>query len=500
LIPPARKRALPLPSIADLALLSAAGLLFLFCESKPLAMNDLGVNLAMGREMAAHGGFADVDTFTHTVAGARFLNGTWGAQALFFHLFEWTGYAGLQLVLACAVCGTIVITGVASARVSKNPRMSGFGALLAAWLTVQNLGLRPQLFSLPLFAGYAALAMAAEGVIPIAACALITAVWANLHGSFILGPVLSGLLAAGAAWEAVPSLRPSIASLRLALADRDVRRHSITAAVSLLAGLANPYGWGIYFYVAQNSSSPASRGLAEWDPTSIKSAAGIRLAVAVLLCGVALWRARKLPAKRDLPALAAFGFLSLTAIRHVVWLGMIVPIAIARLFPEAPEREKPKPAPVWLSVAFAIFWAFVLVKEAPMVRVHGLAGDADVKARFDKETPVALAAWAGDHGVQGRVFNSMEWGSYLAWRLPEARLFVDVRIWIFPDDVWTEYLGISKGAFGWEDTLDAHRVEWAILDKRFHRTLIPYMQHSARWQQVYEDDLGLVFQRKPPAD
>src|SRR5439155_11251772 len=115
--------------------------------------------------------------------------------------------------------------------------------------------------------------------------------------------------------------------------------------------------------------------------------------------------------------------------------------------------------------------------------------------RFVEDTPVSLTAWVADQ-VDGKVFNPMEWGSLLAWRAPKAKLFIDVRIWVFPKDVWEDYREISGAARGWEDRLDARGVQWAILDRRFHAALIPYISDSPRWEKVYEDELGLIFRRK----
>ncbi len=486
------------PTAAQLTVLSAAALLFLFCEGKQLAMNDLGIYLAMGREMAEQGGIADVDGFTHTVDGARFLNGTWGSQLLFFHLWRMGGYGALQLLLAFSVCATVVTAALGARRAAKgsDPAL-GFGALLSAWLVVQNLGLRPQLFSLPLFAGYAALALSCRpSWLTIALSAAIVALWANLHGSFVIAPILSLLVAAGVLWETLPAgANPVRHAIETMKTRSEAFGHSLTAGAALLAGALNPYGIGIYTYVAENSSSPSARGLTEWFPTSIGSPQGIRVVVAAVLIGLAFWRSRRSFAKRDLPALGAFLFLALTAVRHVVWLGMIVPIAVARAFP-AREGEEPKryPAAVgWVAVAI---WGAFLAAESPLLHARATTEDAEVRARFTKDTPVDLATWCAGNGVRGKLFNSMEWGSYLAWRLPpEAKLFVDVRIWIYPDPVWNEYLEVSKAVHGWEEILDRHEVEWAILEKRFHWQLLPYIAESPLWEKAYEDDLGLVYRR-----
>ena len=173
------------PTASKLLLVSCAALLFLFCESVKIASNDLAIFLAQGREMSEVGGFSDVDTFTHTVAGEAFLNGTWGTQRIFHAIWRVAGWGGLQLALACAVCGTVLLTGWGARRAGRSPAAAGFGALLSVWLVVQNLGMRPQLFALPLFALYAVIAMTVPPTLATGvASALLVAVWANLHGSF----------------------------------------------------------------------------------------------------------------------------------------------------------------------------------------------------------------------------------------------------------------------------------------------------------------------------
>lgn len=486
------RRSLPRFQASHLALMSAAALLFMFCESKELAMNDLAIYLAQGREMAELGGLADVDRYTHTVEGMKFLNGTWGSQVVFWALWKMGSVDALQMLLATAVCSTILIVAWGARRASGNPNALGLGGMLCAWLVVQNLGLRPQLFSLPLFAGYAAIALSVRPTWKtMLASAAIVAVWTNLHGSFILAPILSGGIAVGLFWEDRKQLPEAIG-------------HLITSAIAFAAALLNPYGLAIYRYVAENSRSPAGRGLTEWAPTSIAEPAGIRMAVAAAILALVFALHRRLPARRDLPALLAFTFLALTAIRHVVWLGMLVPIMATRVFPpkeEAADAPAPATNPEGLHPVFGfgavIFWLAAVLYQMPVLRPDARTGDALIEARFNSSTPVRLAAWAADNGVKGKLFNSMEWGGYFAYRLPpDAKLFVDVRIWIYPQEIWDDMLRISEAEHGWEDILDRHEVEFAILDRRFHHKLLPYMTASDRWEQIYSDDLGLIFKRR----
>lgn len=490
----------PRPTGAQLSILSAAALIFLWCEDKPLAMNDLGIYLAQGREMGVQGGFADVDRFTHTVAGARFLNGTWLAQYCFFRGWQLGGFALLQFVLACTSCGTLLITVVGARRASGRVPVAAGAGLLAFWLVLGNLGLRPQLFSLPLFAIYALLAMTVPPTWKtMLASAAIVAAWANLHGAFAIAPVLSVLVGVGLVWESIPVAAKPAEYVTRALdairTDSAARRHVFTAAIALAAACANPYGWRILGYVAQNSSMPASRGLTEWQHTRLTTFHGVRLFSSVAILAFTAWRVRRLPARRDLPALLAFGVLGFSAIRHVVWTGMIWPLALARMLP-ARENDPEKRYPAWLGIAAVVFWGFLLVNDSPFVRVRGLEGDADLAKRFDADTPIALAAWCEGNSVGGNLYNTMEWGSFFAWRLPDTKLFVDIRIWIFPDDLWRQYLDVANAEPGWDDVLDRHEVRFAILERKFDARLLLAIAASPRWEQIYADDLGLVYRRK----
>lgn len=495
------------PTASQLLLFSCGALLFLFCESVWIATNDLAIFLAQGREMAEQGGFADVDAFTHTVGGTSFLNGTWGAQRLFYAIWRVAGWGGLQLTLACAVCGTVVLTAWGARRAGRSTAVAGFGAMLAVWLVVQNLGMRPQLFALPLFAAYATLAMTVPpGLATGVASAVLVCVWANLHGSFVIAPVLSACLAAGVAWEQAAAERTwgdwARAALR-SLLRGEGRAHLLTAGAVGAAACVNPYGASIWLYVALNTSSPAARGLSEWQRTTITDACGVRLLGSVIVMGSVVALRRRLPARRDTPAMVAFVAFALTAVRHVVWTGMVLPIALARLLaPAASDATATPPAPERrlhpaIAVVFFAFWGSILVGMSPWVKVRGLTGDAEAVARFAPDTPVALTAWAAENGVQGPLFNSMEWGGYLVWRLPGATAFVDARIWIFPDDVWAEYLQISGARDDWEDALDRREIRWAVLERRFHwYELAPAMSASPRWEKVYEDETGLIFRRR----
>lgn len=451
----------------------------LVCVRARLHFSDLGIYLAQGREMAANGGFADVDRWTHPMAGVHYVNASWLAEKLLYLVWSLGGFSRLLALRVILVVSTLVIAAAAARRLTGRPGVVALAAPLAFMLVSQTLVVRPQLFALPLFAGYAALAMTARpSAASILGGAALTGIWANLHGAFVLAPILSIAVAAGVAWEeGAGSLR------RLDGAGG----HLLAAGAALLAAFANPYGPGIYHYVWENTFVSTDRGISEWAPTTIKGLAGIRLALAATALAAECHAAKRLPAKRDLPALLAFGILAASGVRYVCWLGPIVPLAIARLFGE--ERAAPR-RPMLELIPIATVMALIGI--CPGERTPGALPAECLQA----DTPAALADFAATHGVSGNVFNPMEWGSAITWRVPDARTFLDIRVWIVPDAVWRDYVTVSTAEYGWEDRLDSYGVRFAILSRKAQPQLIPWMERSDRWKEIYADDRGLIFEHR----
>src|SRR5260370_18836952 len=120
------------------------------------------------------------------------------------------------------------------------------------------------------------------------------ALWRNMHGAFAAGLMPIGCLLLAAAWRGWRDghLFKNPQTWRLALC----------LAVGLLATLINPYGWEIYQYVRQTSSTSSARRIDEWGPPTLDlwiSKAG--LASLVIMAGwafISVRRGRK-PAARE---------------------------------------------------------------------------------------------------------------------------------------------------------------------------------------------------------
>jgi len=496
------------PTVPDVVLAVSAALLAASSLKNPLRMQDLGIYLVQAESMLREGSLGNVDRWTHTVADSTYVNLTWLAQLAFWAVHRVAGFAGLQTLIAIAAVSTVVITGLAARRVSARSGARAMAGPVCALLIAQNLAMWPELFALPLFAAYAALALTVKPRLStIAASFVIVALWTNLHGSFPIAPILSGLVALGFALEAALKARsrPGLAAAA-ALADRERGLlHLATAAAAFAGTLLNPWGIGAWIYVLENAGNSHDWGISEWRATALTDSAGARLAVAWILFWFESRIARRPAHARDVPALLGFTFLALYGLRYVCWIGMILPIALARLFapPEgvkAPERAPDeRELPGFASAAVFVVLAALLVAASPQMRARGAPDeDAKVAAIFHHDANVPLARWAEKAGVRGNVYNPMEWGSWLSWRLggQGVKTFLDIRLWIFPENVWRDYVLILTAQAGWEDRLAARGVEWLFLSREHHDKLIPYVERSPGWERAYVDRHAVVYRKR----
>ncbi|HMA34117.1 MAG TPA: hypothetical protein VKY74_06500, partial [Chloroflexia bacterium] len=212
--------------------------------------------------------------------------------------------------------------------------------------------------------------------------------------------------------------------------------------------------------------------------------------------------------------LGAFGYLGLLSIRNDIWWGWVTaPIVaasgavlaqrvLAQLAPApaaAPAGAEGLPAPSapeipvlnWMIAGGCLAAAIVV---APVWRAPARA--------LDKTTPVAAGQWLRAQPPHGLLFNYMEWGGYLEWVLyPRQQLFIDGRFEARQPAVWDDYLAISAGKSDWQARLDKYQIGTLVLNRDFDAALIPLVQASPRWSQVYPpaapaDPAALVFYRR----
>jgi hypothetical protein len=109
--------------------------------------------------------------------------------------------------------------------------------------------------------------------------------------------------------------------------------------------------------------------------------------------------------------------------------------------------------------------------------------------------PLNAVAYLKANGITGNTFTDPNiWGGYLIWETPANPVYIDGRIDMYGDEFMREYLGIIHGITRWQEPFDKYGVQIAIVSPT--AVLRLQLEQSPQWQQVYHDEMAVVFTRK----
>jgi hypothetical protein len=451
---------------------------------------DTDLHIAVGRWIIAHRAVPQHGIFSGTMAQAPWVAHEWLGEVLLAWLFDTFGWAGLVAVTAFCAAAAVAMLLRQLLR-SFLPVHAMIATALAVTMVIPHVLARPHVFTLPILVAWVGGLVRArsEDRAPTAWLAGLMALWANLHGGYLFGLGLAGLLAA----EAV-----------LLAPDRRIRRRAaggwaFFGVLAVGAALLTPYGVaGLLLPFRLTGMSFAMGQLVEWRSPDFQSFEPLELWLAVVLFAgfVRGWR---LPPTRLLMLLLLL-HMALQHRRHGELVGLVAPLLLA---PALAPQLRPSPAgrsagPVDRTLA-------ELAKPASL-RGAALAGAvlAGVSAavlhgaavRPDAAMPkAALTAVEAAH-VTGPVLNDYGFGGYLIYEgIPP---FIDGRAELYGDEFIKRYVqAMLVDSDELPKLLDQNGISWTLIAPERPAALL--LDHLPGWRRLYADDVAVVHVRTDPA-
>jgi hypothetical protein len=395
-------------------LVSLVGIVLLSVFAPAIVVGDTWLTLMAGREVVDHG-LPHTEHITMLGEGRTWIDQQWLAQVVFYAAHELAGMRAVILLGIALVLVALALTA-ATARTSgassRSTFILGFLAVLAGpW----GWTLRAQTTALPLFAGTLWLLVDASrsGVRKRSLLVLpLLVVWANLHGSVVLGAMLTVLL----------GIMELIRRRRLAWLP------ALLVVFAPLCVLASPYGTKLVgYYDLMLVDAPFADVLREWQWSRPDGTTALFWLLAVV--GAAL-----LASKRCRTRLTAYEIVILAvtfvgavqAVRGVIWFALasaaILPIALdGRLTREdiaAPRVNRIISIAALAGLAMALL-AFVVRPDSWFVR------------DWPEPQITAVRGATRDPGV--RVWATDGTADWLLWRVPDlrGRMAYDVRFELY---------------------------------------------------------------------
>jgi hypothetical protein len=500
---------------------------------------DFWHHLARGREIAIAGTIPDAESMVFTVAGESVRDPNWLSQLGYYGLFQ---LGGLQLV---QTVNALILAATAGILVWSCRRRSGSMGIAAAVgvFTVagvwQTLLIRPQSVSLLLFVAlYATLVEAEQRRRLLVIPPILMVLWANMHGGFPIGLALVGAFLAATVAERLSARirrRPFSAVARhdvdggLFVADSHtvmnapaadeslrvrgqagmIRALTLCFVASTLATLINPYGVGLYRYVLSLSQLAAGREIEEWLPPSMNLWVGRAWALSVIAIIALLALARRRPRARDVFVALCFLPLAAASVRMVPWwllaVAPVIAATIARISAairvDSHPPVRPQAHPAFAACVMLALAAFACVASLPALERHNpVLGTLRSTARTESNLQAVLDGIHWDRTNKARVFARLEWGEYIDWAGPSKRLspFMDGRIEIYNNDLWRQYHVVSAGGEGWQAILNAHGVDYLLLDRSQNARLISRVTSSGEWLPLAQSGPAMLYGRVAP--
>jgi hypothetical protein len=450
---------------------------------------DTYMHIAVGRWIIAHGAVPHDGIFSATMAQAPWVAHEWLGEVLLAWLFDAFGWAGLVAVTALCVSAAVAILLRRLLR-TLVPVHAMIVTALAVILVIPHVLARPHVFTLPILVAWVAALVQArsEERGPAPWLAVLMALWANLHGGYVFGLGLAGLLAA----EAVLLARDWRSRCRA------VRGWALFGALAVGAAFLTPYGLAgllLPFHLA--GMSFAMGQLVEWRSPDFQSFEPLELWLAfVLFAGFALgWR---LPPTRLLLLLLLL-HMALQHRRHGELVGLVAPLLLApALAPQLRELPAGRAAgPIDRGLAElakpaslkGIALAGVLLAALSAAVLHGAA------IRSDVAVPAAALAAVERAQVTGPVLNDYGFGGYLIFSgIPP---FIDGRAELYGDDFIKQYVQamlLESGEL--PQLLDRYGIAWTLIEPG--RPAVILLDHLPGWRRLYADDVAIVHVREEP--
>jgi tetratricopeptide (TPR) repeat protein len=467
-----------------------------------VAGSDLWWHLASGRDIWAAGAVPRVDPYSHTSAGAVWMNHEWLWDVLY-----WGAYSLHPQLVAWLNLGVVLSAYGLVFSVALRCSGSVLPSVAAVWLAAASahwfVDVRPHLLTL-LFVGLF-LATRHWRYAPWMWPPLLI-LWTNFHAGFVFGLGTIGLHVLG---RTIEGWRAAVKEDRRSAPRRRGRASQPLATLvrgipwlewGCLAGAAaatllNPFGIHIYEYpLAYLDADSPFRSIIEWqrppfglDPRSFD---GRFFWLAAFAITAALAAVRRAP---YLVALAAVTLaMAVTSRRFIPLFGLtaapIVAIGLSWLVDAAAERWRVlrDRRLGWAMGAVALALTALFWRD---VRVY-----PDLLSRWTQAHfyPEAALQYLRAMEPPKRLMNLYNWGGYLMLHAPGIRVFIDGRAnTVYGNRVYNDYLRIQGALPGYRAVLARHGVDMVLVPVNTapaHKLI----EEPGAWQPLYMDRTSVL--------
>jgi hypothetical protein len=478
-----------LPSVADLFFL-AIFLLFTLAPWAAALLRDTstGWHIRTGEMILRTHAIPRVDPFSYTMAGQPWYAWEWLWDALNGAMHLRFGLSGVVAVGAFVLALTFALVYRAVSERSNTVLIAVTFTLLALAASSIHMLARPHIASwlLTVVVLRELQALAQGSRRPMWTLPLVFAVWANVHGGFVMGLAVVATFAIAEVLERKPLMAKKFGAL---------------LGLCALATIVNPYGLKLHAHVVAHLASRLRMDNIDEFLSPNFHATGPRFFLLLVLIAIATLFSAKTVRWRELLLVLLAIATGLLAARNIPSSAIILAFAVAPLAAEwlrnsrfqrlaaIDDRTRETDRVLRAHVLPAIAVAVVLCAFATGYRLpHATWDPAHVPARS--------AEYLVQHlGARDRAFVPDYWTGYVIYKYSSQgfRVAIDDRFDFYGDARFRQYLEMTRAGRDWRRVAEDWQLRYALIaaDSPMRATFT-----AARdWRGVYADSQAAIFVR-----
>ena len=452
---------------------------------------DIGRHIRLGEIIWQTASVPSVNLFSYTAPDFPFINHHWLAEVLLYWGNRFIGLTGLIVGKAFIIAAAFGLALAAAWR--RYLALPGVVlGVTAALILSERTDVRPEVLSFLFLSWYLFVLYRAAHTRLVWTLPFVQLLWVNSHIYFFMGPLVFVLWWAGEFAVGGPSALCS-------------RRRWLLAALIALATLMNPHGltgalyplqvFGNYGYSVMENKSPFF--LQAWGYPQLTS---ISLYVGILLTALTAVYARAHMRRHvmGLALAASTAVMALMMVRNFPLFALVMlPVGLRSLDLGGWRDRRPQ------MLAGALVLLALLVISVVTGQLYDQAGVGKQFGLIVPEGHQRSVDFFRAAGIRGPIFNNFDIGSYLIWKLPEEKVFIDGRPEAYPAEfIQDTYIRAQEQPEVWQRVMAQYGINavfWNTYDiTPWSRAFVPRILADPAWVLVYRDEGIIILVRDVP--
>jgi len=488
-----------IPPVSNIFFIVVFMFISFFDGQRLLSDCDTGYHIRAGEFIMNSMSVPKYDIFSYISPPLPWTVHEWLSEVIMATVHEFFGLTGIVIFFALMIALLLSLLLKVMKSHKKDILISVFITAFVVVISRIHWLARPHIFSLLLFLlwYYVLDSYQNRGKNYLYVLPAVMLLWVNLHGSFIIAFVMTGIYF----FANVIKMLASEKNGKVIWWNK-AKWLGLVMIICLVVSFVNPYGYKILSFPFQLMSSTfIMNNVSEFISSPLYRLIPFTYFLYLLITIFAVSKLRLNIIEALLIVL--FTHMALYSVRFVPLFAIIsAPIVLKhvdKLFIET--QWKPVMFLKNISNRVAVIDAGSKGNIWPIVAfiaVFIFCSNGTIKYSFDsKIKPIQAIEFLNTEKLPGNMFNHREFGDYIIYALwPQYHVFADGRSDMYGEERLKEYFKVERIEPGWREVLNKYEINWIIHET--NSMLSTFLLEREDWKIIYADKVASIFVRNTP--